>query len=177
MNSKLTKLFIFAAGAVIGSAVTRKVVKTKYKKIADEEIESVKEAFCKKGSEETQKNVEDYYDHIERLKYSTHMGLNPETNDTEEEEGEILIENKPYVIPPEEFGECDYVTKSLTLYVDGVLTDDFDNVIKDVDGLVGRDSLNHFGEYEDDSVFVRNDGAKIDFEILADERKYSEIVK
>ena len=26
-----------------------------------------------------------------------------------------------------------------------------------MDEIVGKESLNHFGEYEDDSVFVRND--------------------
>ena len=37
------KLFIFAVGAAIGSAVTWKFVETKYKKLADEDIASYKE--------------------------------------------------------------------------------------------------------------------------------------
>ena len=45
MNDILNKAFIFAAGAIIGSAVTWKIVKTKYEQIANEEIESVKERF------------------------------------------------------------------------------------------------------------------------------------
>ena len=82
----------------------------------------------------------------------------------------------PYIITPDEFGEFDdYETISLTYYADGVLTDDMDEPIEDVDGLVGVDSLSHFGEYEDDSVFVRNDRMKADYEILSDLRNYSDI--
>ena len=87
-----------------------------------------------------------------------------------------MITDGPYVISPDEFGnEFDYEEVSLTYYADGVLTDDQDNIIEDVEGLVGLDSLNHFGEYEDDSVFVRNDALQTDYEILADLRNYSDV--
>ena len=46
-----------------------------------------------------------------------------------------------------------------------------------MDEIVGKESLNHFGEYEDDSVFVRNDRLKRDYEILLDQRNYSDVVK
>ena len=85
---------------------------------------------------------------------------------------------KPYVIPPDEFDELDgYEVISLTYYADGVLTDDYNEPVEDVENTVGSDSLTHFGEYEDDSVFVRNDNLKVDYEILADMRKYSDVVK
>ena len=45
MNSTLSKVLIFAAGAAIGSAVTWKLIKEKYERIAQEEIDSVKEVF------------------------------------------------------------------------------------------------------------------------------------
>lgn len=84
----------------------------------------------------------------------------------------------PYVIPPEDFGEFeDYEKISLTYYSDGVLTDENDEIMDDVEDSVGEDSLNHFGEYEDDSVFVRNDRKKCDYEILLDLRKYEDVVK
>ena len=68
----------------------------------------------------------------------------------------------------------DYETVSLTYYADGVLTDEFGNVIEDVEGMVGKESLTHFGEYEEDSVFVRNDSLKTDYEILRDTYNYSD---
>ena len=188
MNNTITNVFIFAVGAAIGSAVTWKLVKDKYEKIAEEEIASVKEVFSKRDrvsmfaedsksendiSEEKQKQI-DLKEYAERLKtYRYNM-------DATDEPEEVNGVEKPYVIKPEEFGEMyDYESISLTLYADGVLTDEYDEPIDhdDIDDTVGLDSLNHFGEYEDDSVFVRNDARKTDYEILADLRKYSDVVE
>ena len=55
--------------------------------------------------------------------------------------------------------------------------DDGGDKIEDVDDVVGMESLTRFGEYEDDSVFVRNDRLRCDYEILMDERTYSEARK
>lgn len=88
------------------------------------------------------------------------------------------MSNKPYVISPEEFGEGEEYEKiSLTYYADQVLADENDELVEDVEGAVGFESLTHFGEYEDDSVFVRNDRLKCDYEILLDQRTYSDVVK
>ena len=85
--------------------------------------------------------------------------------------------DKIHVIPPEEFSEYDdYDVVSLTYYADGILTDEDDNIIENIDETVGKGSLNCFGEYEDDSVFVRNDATKTDYEILLDMRKYTDVV-
>lgn len=46
MNKKLFGVIMFAVGAAIGSAVTWKLVKTKYEQIADEEIQSVREEYA-----------------------------------------------------------------------------------------------------------------------------------
>ena len=84
--------------------------------------------------------------------------------------------DRPYIIPPEDFGDYpDYETISLTYYNDKVLTDEYNEIVDDIDDLIGEDSLNHFGEYEDDSVFVRNDALKVDYEILLDPANYRDI--
>lgn len=104
-----------------------------------------------------------------------------EETSNESDEGEENMDNrnheneaeKPFVIAPEEFGEMDgYKTVSLTYYNDDVLTDERGKIIKNVDAVVGVDSLATFGQYEEDSVFVRNPKHKTDYEILADERCY-----
>ena len=85
---------------------------------------------------------------------------------------------KPYVISPDEFGEMedeDYDKVSFTYYADGVLADEYDEIVENIDEIIGEESLTHFGEYEDDSVFVRNDKLKCDYEILLDQRNYSDI--
>ena len=82
------------------------------------------------------------------------------------------------MIPPEEFGEIEgYVQSSFTYYADKVLTDEDDHIIDDAEDIVGADFYKHFGEYEEDSVFIRNDGKKHDYEILKDFRSYSDVVK
>lgn len=176
MNEGFTKLVIFAAGAVIGSAVTWKFAKTKYERIAQEEIDSVKEVFSRRevkpepvvAAEEEHAAKTTYISTITRNGYAT-------TSYFENiEKGGSTMTNKPYVITPEEFGElADYQTISLTYYADGVLTDDYDEVIDDTEEVVGENFEDHFGEYEDDSVFVRNDARKTDYEILLDNRKYA----
>ena len=99
---------------------------------------------------------------------------NNEENNKKEDEKDMAENADVYVIPPESFGEIGYETESLTYYADKVLVDEIGNVIKDIDNTVGINSLETFGEYEDDSVFVRNDILKKDYEILLDYRTYTD---
>lgn len=176
-------VIIFAAGATIGSAVTWKLLKDKYAKIAQEEIDSVKEVFTvrknssntidelvesKEVKDETLRSFNDKIDYSNLVKEIGYI--------SKDEEGGSDVNDKPYVIEPEEYGEMDgYETVSLTYYADGVLADDRDNVVEDVEGMVGVESLDHFGEYEDDSVFVRNDRLETDYEILLDLRNFDDV--
>lgn len=83
----------------------------------------------------------------------------------------------PYVISPDEFGELeDYTKVSLTYFADGVLADECGEIVDDVEEIIG-DGLDHFGEYEDDSVFVRSDAKRCDYEILKDLRDFSDFKK
>lgn len=84
----------------------------------------------------------------------------------------------PYVINPDQFGEREeYEVISIFYYADKILADDNDELIEDVDGLVGSDSLLTFGQYDDDAVFVRNERLQTDFEILRSEKKYLEVLQ
>lgn len=192
MNRTLTNLFVFAAGAVIGSVATWKLVKTKYEKIADQEIESMREYYRKKSIEdknssinkveESLKSVKETVekasvDHKEYVKlsnrYTSQQLTKPETRLEEEDEEEMT---EPYIITPEEFSDSDYSTETLTYYADGVIEDDYEDIWseEEIEDTIGSDFASHFGEYEADSVYVRNDYKEIDYEILRDERKYSE---
>ena len=194
MKNKIINVFMFAAGSAIGSAVTWKLVKTKYEQIANEEIASVKEVFLNKEKESLQRTEKlneslkalvvddikcdeqlemDFDEYEEGL---SSYGYTNYSNSNSKEKGVDNMINKPYIISPDEFDELDdYDVVSLTYYSDGVIADDMDNIIEDVDSLIGYDAVNHFGEYEDDSVFVRNDNTKTDYEILLDLRAYSKV--
>lgn len=187
MNKTLSNLFIFTAGAAIGSAVTWKLVKDKYARIAQEEIEAVREVYMHRDEHDDESPVEKDAEPVEgakpipefteqeRIDYANIA--NTYTNNNEK--GVPAPVKRPYVISPDEFDENGYQTVSLTLYADGVVEDDFYDVWDDdqIEEKIGRDSLNHFGEYEEDSVFVRNDDEETDYEILRDSRNYSDVPK
>ena len=208
MNSTLKGVLIFVLGAAAGSLATWKLIEKKYKDIAQEEIDSVKDTFSKMKKNEYPDKLEDYPDFeefddsddsddveeepkpeqkIDRnnkpdiVEYAKILSEACYTNyaerqDKKEKKGvEPVEDERPYVISPDEFGEKDgYENVTLTYYADGVLTDYFDNVISNVDEVVGFDSLDHFGEYEDDVVFVRNEKMETDYEILRDLRDFNE---
>lgn len=187
MKSNLLYIAIFAVGAAVGSAATWQYAKTKYRKIADEEIESVKYTFSRLSENAKKEKNEDDYEVLqcsdlnEKAKESQAAMANykrvlNEVNYKNYAE-EVKPVDGPYVITPMEFGENeDYETESLRYYADGYLTDDEDYIVDDIESMVGCDSLNHFGEFEEDSVFVRNDDMRTDFEILKDERNYKDIL-
>lgn len=203
MNSTLKGVLIFVLGAAAGSLATWKLIEKKYKDIAQEEIDSVKDTFSKMKKNEYPDKLEDYPDFeefddsddeepkseqkIDRnnkpdiVEYAKILSESGYTNyadrqDKKEKKGVEPVEyERPYVISPDEFGEKDgYENVTLTYYADGVLTDYFDNVISNIDEVVGFDSLDHFGEYEDDAVFVRNEKMETDYEILRDLRDFNE---
>lgn len=182
--SKVTGLFIFVFGAAVGSAVTWQYTKKFYEQRAQEEIDSVKETYGKKvvpaqvEADTDEKEAATVVDGVDDKPDILHYAeiLKHEKYTTGDESP--TAENKPYVISPDEFGEFEeYDRISLTYYADQVLADENDDKIKDVDEVIGVESLTHFGEYEDDSVFVRNDRLKCDYEILMDSRTYSEVLK
>ena len=178
----------FLLGAVSGSVITWTLLNNKYKQIAQEEIDSVKEVFSKKeepidvtelrpkvkvelAQEEEKNHGMDNYKKLVR-DYRKESIKKKE----EKEEDEEMDIDKPYVISPEEFDTLDdWETISLTYYQDGVVTDDAGEPMSDeeIESAIGFESLEHVGEYEEDSVFVRNDERRTDYEILMDADYYN----
>lgn len=171
MNKELvTNAFIFAVGAAIGSAVTWRLLKTKYEQLAKEEIESVKEVYSTRYCNDQDDEYEEIVDDDDVKDLADIISKNGYSEESEVNE----LMNKPYVISPDEYDENDYETETLYYYPDGVLTDVYDNIITDVDDIVGSESLTRFGEFEDDSVFVRNDDLETDYEILLQADNYKD---
>lgn len=158
----MNKYYVLAVftGAVGGALLPFFYFKKKYKTIADEEIQSVKDTFSER--KEKTKTLEQLTNYDDRLKESSE----PQTD-------------RPYVISPDDFGEYDdYETISLNLYADGILADDNDEIIStdEMDEIIGREAFDHFGEYEEDSVFIRNDAHKCDYEILKSLEDYTDVL-
>lgn len=180
--SKLKGILAFAAGATIGSVVTWKLIKKKYEQIAQKEIDSVVEEFTKHQNKSVE-IAEKALDFVEEVNEEVKVDKKNQENivkelgyvSSSEDVKKKHVKNPTiYVIPPEISGDCDYEIVSLTYYKDGVLAYDDGEVISNVDETVG-DFSTHFGEYEDDSVWVRNTTLETDYEILADYRKYSDV--
>lgn len=180
MNNTLSKIIIFTAGAAIGSVVAWKLTRTKYEQIAREEIRAVKDLYfsekCEKEYEDNEDDEEDaeqteYKDILKGAGYSNYQ----KENLNEEEEEDDTME--PYVISPDEFDEIGYETVSLYYFEDGVVTNAITNeIMSNVEDLVGDDFAEHFGEYEADSVYIRNDLIQTDFEILRDGGRFWEVI-
>jgi hypothetical protein len=188
--NKTINFMMLVLGVAVGSVVTWRYVEKKYEQIAQDEIDSVKEVFSKREAEFTEntearikadnaKEKPSVIEYAARLREQGYTNYSDMVDEKPEEVKEApMTVDKPYVIAPEEFGDLDdYETISLTYYADQILADDNDVIVDDVEDVVGFDSLNSFGEYEDDSVFVRNDRLKCDYEILLDQRKYSSVIR
>jgi hypothetical protein len=179
MMNKVLYFGIMAGTAAIAAVATWVYAKDKFAKQASDDISEMKAYYKEKYESqpkeapkepkkeqpktEAQKKAEDLktYRQMARDKYKANH---------EEEEG------NPHVITPEEFGENNHYDRiTLTYYADHVLADENDEVIRDVEETIGFGSLNHFGEYEADIVYVQNDILKCYYEITRDLRKYEDV--
>lgn len=180
-------ILAFSLGAAVGSLVAWRILKNKYEQIARTEIEEVKAVYSKRAKEnkenvekeiKNEKIDEEHESRVEKYSEIAKKYNPPESSDASQNQEDDFVADRPYVISPSEFGDQDgYDTVSLKYYSDGVLTDYFDEPVDDVDDLVGEESLNSFGEYEPDSVYVRNEEERTDFEILLEPGKFSDIKK
>lgn len=118
-------VFIFLAGAAIGSAVTYKLVEKKFQDLADEEIESVKETFKKRLINDSKReNLKEDKDIIEETKdpikeinknnkkleeiiktNNYQVGVDMANEDTEDQQVDEIVENdeneEDYTVPVE----------------------------------------------------------------------------
>lgn len=209
MKKKLFNVFLFTAGAAVGSLVTWKVLKTRYEQIVQEEIASVKETWARMMREENDEaaqtddgdrddeededdsdeeefeNDEPEYDPATVIAYHEIASMYKQSGDKTEnsgegdgdQEAEVPYINGPVLILPEDFGNGDYEHDlyCLTYYADGVLADDWFKKY-DVDETIGEDSVEHFGEYAEDIIHVRNERLNADYEVVRDPRNYADII-
>ena len=181
MSNKTVCIVSLAVGALIGSAATWVFAKKYYDKLTQDEIDSVKKEFSKRNNpedpvepDEKTTEMDQYNTVVSNYDYTSHS--NDKKSDAKEDKMTNIFEEGIEYIDPDAYGErIDYEQISLTYFADGVLAyEDTLEVIDDVKSIVGEFFADHFGEYEDDSVFVRNDLTRCEYEILADTRKYTD---
>lgn len=176
-------LFIFAAGVVAGAVAGAYLVKDKVMADAKHEIEEVREYYKSKKETKKEETVEEQP--VEEVKeekeYKTIVENSGYVNYNKPEQvaQHSVLEDEPYSIDPEEFGDKEdegWDTMVLTYFADGVLIDDADEIVEQPEVVVGLDNLKIFEEFPDATcVYVRNETWRTDFEILKDDWKWSDL--
>lgn len=193
----LVAVAAFIFGGAAGSAATYFIVKNRFEKKSDDEINSVKEhlkkhyenkkeittrnGHSKKAKKEASdqkevdvpKDVPGYMDYSKLAK--PYNKADDGTAPKKDQGSSKKIISAPYVISPSEYSNSEYDCVTLIYYADKVLADDDYNVISNPKDIVGPDALSSFGQYDPDVVYVRDDIAQKDYEIILSNDKYSEV--
>ena len=196
MNKKLIGAccISFVAGLGSGFLISREYLKKKMDAEREEEIAEIKKGYEKifehskkikkaideltnddsifvEPTEEEKKEYENIAKENGYTNYSKVSMPSQELVKSVEEDPE-----HPYVISPENYGEFeDYSQVEFHYYSDMVLVDDVGCIVDDISEIIGDDSLDRFGEYEEDAVYVRNDRIKSDIAVFRDERAWKEV--
>lgn len=169
----MKNFIIFTVGFATGIVAGGYVFKKRYEEIMEEDRQSRNAAYNHKieddssvDTEESDSDMSGYEEVISKSGYSE----NTEQSEGDEPEFEII---KAY-----EFDTIDdYSSVTLTLYSNDIVCDDsYEPLSEDeiVAAVGGREVFKHFGEYDPDTIYVRNNEKKIDYEILRDEEEYEE---
>ena len=185
----MKSLLTFVAGLAIGAGVTYVIQKNRYEEMIKDEVDDLREHYkskeCKPKesglNKEGTDEVQSYRMKSEERKES--MGrvhsLVRENKYTSCDDENLNTETKPpFVVTPEEFATVPlWDVDTLRYHANDIIAND-NNEIMDEDeierilGMSVMEIKDQFGVYEDDSVFIRNEALKCDYEILRDEDDY-----
>ena len=130
-----------------------------------------------------EKEMVEYYKLTSKYRSNDNEKVSEENNKNNEEGGNgdeddlgFPYINGPYVISAEDFNSSPpgYNAQPLDYFADGVLADGW-GVVLDIEETIGEDSLEHFGDDQDDILYVRNERNEIDYEVTRDPRTYDEV--
>lgn len=184
------KVIIFCVGAAAGYTAAYFLTKNKFQKIADEEINSMKEYYkskpvhIEKQKKDLPKNEEpiktNNLSELQELYSSKHNddldpGYYSSPYPFEQDHPSDGIASDPYTITADQFvNEKRNYEKTTLLYFEGngVLCEDSERIIEDIDSSIGRENLDKFGEFEEDVAYIRNERLGIDYEVLLQHATY-----
>jgi hypothetical protein len=193
MNKVLLNSATVLVSAMTGAGVTYMLVKKHYEDLASWEIAEFKEAYINQNAIDTAKYIAND-NHMKKSNMDIAENIIKTNNYTAQNIQETLEQNKkifipdetpepvwdqeveeskrdenPYIISQKEFdNEDDYTKIDLTYFLqDDVLIDSDNDVVPDVDIVIGENTLNCFGHGSNDPyvVYVRNDDLETDFKI------------
>ena len=202
----------FTIGLVIGMVggglasgwFVNKRVQLKYEKIAEDEINEMREHFAKRAMARQEKpDISEYQTKVERSGYSSPAPVErptkppvpvQEPSKTEnifksvfpdsqwDYEAELAqrTPDTPYIIHTDEQYEKEEYTEVTFTYYEGddILVDQHDKMIEDKDRIVGEENMTKFGHGSGDPnvVYIRNDPLAIEIELIRSKKSYAEEV-
>lgn len=164
-------------GAAIGGIVTAGVLNAKKRA----ELEGVRKVlrtyYDDKTAKETERATSEAYAELERTQTELNNAIDQLHAAQTKEETPKNDDSKVYILKPDEFGTIPdydrfyytYCTDDGKFYIDAGMDTPAEEVeIEDMFQKLHPEQ--HFGEYEDDAVYIRNDDLKTDIVVyLADE--------
>ena len=192
--NKLYVFLAFVAGGVCGVLGTKTYFEDLYRRQYEEDLESVKKVWTYKKPEKEDVKKEDepvldkeprenemyqYAKILQKKGYTNYSDTPVDTSEMTAPEVYTPPENykDPYPIPPDILGSDGYDQITLFYTEDKVLLNEDDTKVDNIEDVVGLDSLNHFGEYEEDVLYVRNERLRTDYEVLMDPRTYPQVLE
>lgn len=174
----MNQTIIFCGGVVVGGVIGYFIGKKREESFRESEIESIKETYSRNV-----KKAADIYDVAnEEMKKESRVGMEKlhvsyipddsksadEEWDEAEKQNPVEPEMVPYVVSPDAFANehAEYAKLTYVYYEDNEVLINEEEECVDIDSSIGYDAINHFGEYEKDAVFVRNEALGNDYEVL-----------
>lgn len=193
-----------ALSGALGYGIGITVAKKKYEHLADEEVASVKKslkehyekkdikpekpakektkiALTKKEPIDIVKGTKlvdtEHTDYGKQYRTASGQERIPGSpgEDVKAMKKEEVDTTKPYIITPEDFHDSEYEAVTIYYCADKVLIDNDYNEIKNVGIVGGYSILDQIGKYDADCLYVRDTKNGIDYEILVEERPFSQI--
>lgn len=182
MNTGTKLVLSFVAGGAVGSLITYYAVRETFRNQAEEEIQSVRDIYLKREAKEleefrvsqgvetaTEEDLIQYH-----LRGLAELGYEiPEVDDTNYDEvNPVEYPEGVEEIDESEFmnGFEDYESSTLTLYTDGVMTDDIEDVVDDPKRYFNNIDLESY-EKGDDLYFV-NHTLMLKIELIVSKQSY-----
>lgn len=191
MKETLIRVVIFSVGVGVGVAASMTYFDKKYQKLADEEIESCRQAFSKPKVIFTEKDiVKDPEKHVEidplgSNVYSSSVQLETKAYSDyyapkKVEEAQTLSpkEDEPFDISVDEYEEdTEFMKVTLNLYLsDGALVYEETEELADEGSTVGQENLDDFSRTSFSSAYFRNPKNNIDYEVIKVDGSYRELI-
>lgn len=194
MKETLIRVAIFSVGVGVGVAASMTYFDKKYQKLADEEIESCRQAFSKprvvlvKDEKVEEAKILEGKTTISSIApnvYSSSVQLETKAYSDyyapkKVEEAETLSpkEDEPFDISVDEYEEdSEFMKVTLNLYLtDGALVYEETEELADEGSTVGQENLDDFSRTNFSSAYFRNPKNNIDYEVIKVDGSYRELI-